>query len=69
MPPPEKPPPKPPPGVEPELVVLATLVGVVKHLVSLGSLLELLFRLLVARVAVGVILDGELAVSHLYLIL
>ena len=54
--------------VESELVVLTALVGVVQHLIGLGSLLKLLFGLLVARVAVGVVFDGELAVSLLYLV-
>ena len=51
--------------VESKLVVLLTLLRVVQNLVSLGSLLKLIFRLLVARVAVRVILDGYLAVSLL----
>ena len=51
--------------VESKLVVLLTLLRVVQNLVSLGSFLELFFRLLVARVAVRVILDGYLAVSLL----
>lgn len=55
-------------AVEAELVVLLAFLGVVEHVVGLSGLLEFLLGLLVARVAVGVVLDGELAVSSLYLI-
>ena len=52
-------------SVEAELVVLLTFLRIVKNIVGLGSLLELLLRLFVAGVAVGVILDGDAAVSLL----
>lgn len=52
-------------GVEAKLVVLLALLRVVEHVVGLGGLLEFLLGRRVARVAVGVILDGELAVGLL----
>jgi hypothetical protein len=55
------------PGV-PELVVLGPLAGVGEDGVGLGRLLELLLRLLVARVAVGVELQRLLAVCALDLV-
>ena len=55
-------------GVEAELVVLFTLFGVAEHIVGLGSLLELLFGFLVARVLVRVVLDGKLLVRVLDLV-
>ena len=56
-----------------ELVVTGTLVGVAEHVVSFSRLLEFLFSLLLlllalALLAVGVILNGFLAVSFLQLI-
>ena len=50
-------------AVEAELVVTAPLLRVVEHVVGFGSLLELLLRLGVSRVAVGVIFDGYLAIG------
>ena len=50
------------------MVILLSLLRVVEHLVSLGSLLKLLLSLLVARVAVWVILDSYLAIGFLYLV-
>jgi hypothetical protein len=46
-------------------VVARPLVGVAQHLERLGRLLELLRRDLVADVAVGVMLEGQLAVRLL----
>ena len=48
-----------------ELVVALALLGVVEDVVRLGGLLELLLSGLVARVAVRVVLHGELAVCGL----
>ena len=50
-----------------ELVVALALLGVVKDIICLSSLLELLLSLLVARIAVRVVLDGHLLVGGLYL--
>ena len=55
-------------GVKAELVILLTLLGVAEHVVGLGSLLELLFGFLVARVLVRVVLDGKLLVRVLDLV-
>ena len=55
-------------GVKAELVILLTLLGVAEHVVGLGSLLELLFGFLVARVLVRVVLDGKLLVGVLDLV-
>ena len=52
----------------PELVVTCALVGVAQHLVCLGGLLKFLFGHLVARIFVGVKLDGFFAVSLFYLV-
>jgi hypothetical protein len=49
-------------------VVQALLLLVGEHLVGLVDLLELLLRLGVARVAVGVILEGHLAIGLLDLL-
>ena len=46
-----------------ELVIFSALFGVGEHIVGFGSFLELLLGLLVARILVGVILDGLLSVS------
>ena len=51
-----------------ELVVTRPLVGIRQHVVSLGGLLELIFGLLVARILVGVVLNGGLAIGLLYLV-
>ena len=56
-------------SVESELVILLSLLRVVQHVVSLGRLLEFLFGLFVAGVAVGVIFDGNLAVCFLDFVL
>src|SRR4051812_1369789 len=55
------------PGV-PEAVVHVPLVGVCEHRVRLGRLLELLFGRLVAGIAVGVVLQRQLAVCALDLL-
>ncbi len=52
------------PGVT-ETVVLGALLGVREDLVGLRRLLERLLRLLAARVAVGVMLQGQLPVGLL----
>src|ERR1700684_2351264 len=49
-------------------VVLLALLGIAKHVVGLGDLLEALLRLLVVGVAVGVVLTRELAVGLLDLL-
>ena len=51
-----------------ELVIAGTFLGIAQHVVGFGCLLELFFRFLVARVLVGVVLDGFLAVCLLYLV-
>ncbi len=51
-----------------ELVVAGALVGVRQHVVGFGRFLELLLGLFVARVLVGMVLDGRLAVGFLYLV-
>ncbi len=67
-------PPKPPPGPAPVAngpgagVVLLALLGIAEHVVGLGDLLEARLRLLVVRVAVGVVLTRELAVGLLDLL-
>src|SRR5262249_57928366 len=58
----------PEPGV-PEAVVALALLGVAEDAVGLGRLLEALLRLLVARVAVRVVLEGQLPVGGLDLLL
>ena len=50
-----------------KLVVTGLLVGVAQHVVGLGSLLELLLSLFVTRVAIRVVLQGQLAVGLLQL--
>ena len=54
---------------ESELVVLLAFLRVVKYVVCLGSFLEFLFSVLVARVAVGVIFDGDAPVCFLDVLL
>ena len=44
-----------------ELVVLGAFLGIGKHFVGLGHLLELVFGGLVVGVLVGMMLDGQLA--------
>ena len=51
-----------------ELVIACLLVGVAEYAVCLCRLLELFLGFLVARVLVGVILDGQLAVGLLYVV-
>ena len=51
-----------------ELVVTGTLLFVGQYIVRLGSLLELLLSLLIARILVGVILYSGLAVRLFYLV-
>ena len=51
-----------------ELVVTGLLVRVAEHIVSLGSLLEFLLSLFVARIAVRVVLHSLLAICLLYLV-
>src|SRR5262249_47570869 len=51
------------------LVIASALVGVHQHAVGLGALLELLFRLAVPRIAVGVVLHRQLTVGALDLLL
>ncbi len=46
-----------------KLVVAGFLVGIAKHIVRLGSLLKLLFGLLIARIAIRMVLEGQLTVS------
>ena len=48
-------------GVEPDLIVNLALLGIAQNFVGFGKRLELLFRRLVARVDVGMILAGQLA--------
>ena len=48
-----------------EAVVHVALVGVGQHRVGLGRFLELVLRLLVAGVAIGVVLQRQLAVGAL----
>jgi len=49
-------------------VVTLPLLRVAEDAVGLGRLLELLLRFLVAGVAVGVVLEGELAIGRLHLL-
>ena len=51
-----------------ETVVTGAFLVVAQHVVSLSGFFELLLRLLIARVAIRVILDGLLPVSLLYLV-
>ena len=51
-----------------ELIVALALVGVAQHVIGLGQLLELLLGLLIPRVLIWVVLDGELAIGLLQLI-
>ena len=48
-----------------ELVVAGLLIGIAQHVISLGSLLELLLSLFVTGVTVGMVLQSQLAVSLL----
>src|SRR5262249_49705290 len=50
------------------LVIASALVRVHQHTVRLGALLELLFRLAVPRIAVGMVLHRQLAVGALDLL-
>ena len=52
---------------ETELVVTCLFVRVAQYAVCFGSLLELFFGLLVARIFVGMILDSQFAVCLFYL--
>ena len=49
-----------------ELVVLLALFRVAEHVVGLGRLLEFFFSRLVARIFVGMVFYGELAIGFLY---
>lgn len=51
-----------------ELVVLASLLGVLQNLVGLGGLLELLLRPLISGVFVGMVFQRQLAIGFLYII-
>lgn len=51
--------------VETKLVVTLAFVGIAEHLVGLSTLLEFLLGLFIAGILVGVIFDGELAISTL----
>ena len=53
---------------EAKLVVLLTRLRVVQHVIGLCGLLEFLLSLLVARITVGVVLDGYLSIGFLYLV-
>ncbi len=64
-------PPKPPCAAQSGMavaVVSGALVGVAQHLVGLAGLLELLFRRVVARVAVRMVLERLLAIGALQLL-
>ena len=52
-----------------EAIVAGALVGVGEHRVGLGRFLELLLGRLVARVAIGVVLQRQLAVGALDLLI
>ena len=51
-----------------ETVITALLVGIAEHIISLGSLLELLLSFSISRVFVGMILDGHFPVGLLYFV-
>src|SRR5215472_423987 len=51
------------------LVIAGALVGIHENAISLSAFLELLFRLSVSRIAVRMVLHGQLAVSALDLLL
>ena len=51
--------------VESELVVLLTCLWVVQYIVCLGRLLKFFLGFLVARITVGVVLDGNLSIRFL----
>ena len=55
-------------GLVPEAVVALPLVGIREHGVRVGRLLELLFGGAVARVAIGVVADGQLSIRRLDLL-
>ena len=55
-------------GLVPEAVVALPLVGIREHGVRVGRLLELLLGGAVARVAIGVVADGQLAIRRLDLL-
>ena len=46
-----------------ELVIPLTLLGIAEHLVGFGGLLESLLRLRVVTIAVGMVLQGGLAIG------
>ena len=48
-----------------ELVVTLTFLGVMQHFVSFCGLFEFVLCIFVARIAVGMVLDGEFLVSFL----
>ena len=50
---------------ETELVVALALLRVVKHVVGLGGLLEFLLSVFVARIAVGMVFDGDAPIGFL----
>jgi hypothetical protein len=52
-----------------EAVVTLSLVGTREYAISLGSFLEFFFRNGIARIAIGVILHREFAISRLKLLL
>ena len=54
-------------GDGPEAIVLRALVGIGEHGVGLARLLEAVLGLLVAGIAIGVVLHGELAIRLLEL--
>ena len=55
-------------AVESELVVLLAFLLVAQHAISLGSFFKFLLSLFVARVAVGMVFDGNLSIRLLYLV-
>jgi len=52
-----------------ELIVCLLFFVIRENFVSFGSFLKLFFRGLVARIFVGMILNGKLAISFFYLVL
>ena len=48
-----------------ELVVTGALVLVAQYAIGFGRFLELLFRFLIARILVGVVLDSQFTVGFL----
>ena len=49
-------------------VVYLSLVGIPENLIGLGRRLELLFRLLITRIAVRVVSEGHLPICLFYLL-